>query len=435
MPRSVSTSDWRRRTSAARRRTRTCWLKRASSRKPTRARSSKGLDQVLAEIEAGNVQVLERARRRAHECRKPLEGSDRTGGRTAAYGALAQRSGGDGFPALCPRLHRRYRCGAGGRAAGARRKSRSSCGDRHAGLHASAAGAAGHVRPSSSRLRRDDRRAIAAGLPMRGSGSTNVRSARRRSPERRSRSTGTKTAEGARLRQADGQLARWRLRPRFRARDAGGGGDRGRAFVAPRRRDRDLDDAAVRLREAFGPFTTGSSIMPQKRNPDAAELARAKVGRIAGAFQGLVIVMKGLPLAYSKDMQEDKEATFDALASLRLVMAAMAGMVADLEPVPEAMRAAAGARLRDGDRSGRLAGRGAQDAVPRRAPRHGRHRQGRRGERRRSRRICRCPTCRRSSRALRKPYFRCSLSKIRSKAGRAMGELRHRTSPKWRVNG
>ncbi|RUP07874.1 argininosuccinate lyase [Hyphomicrobium sp.] len=89
-------------------------------------------------------------------------------------------------------------------------------------------------------------------------------------------------------------------------------------------------------------FTTGSSIMPQKRNPDAAELARAKVGRIASAFQGLVIVMKGLPLAYSKDMQEDKETTFDALSSLRLVMAAMAGMITDLEPNAEAMRAAAG---------------------------------------------------------------------------------------------
>jgi argininosuccinate lyase len=89
-------------------------------------------------------------------------------------------------------------------------------------------------------------------------------------------------------------------------------------------------------------FTTGSSIMPQKRNPDAAELVRAKVGRIAAAFQGLLMVMKGLPLAYSKDMQEDKEATFDALASLRLGLAAMTGMVADLEPVKEAMRAAAG---------------------------------------------------------------------------------------------
>ena len=79
-------------------------------------------------------------------------------------------------------------------------------------------------------------------------------------------------------------------------------------------------------------FTTGSSIMPQKRNPDAAELSRAKVGRIAGAFQSLAMVMKGLPLAYSKDMQEDKEVTFDALESLTLVIAAMNGMIEDLEP-------------------------------------------------------------------------------------------------------
>lgn len=89
-------------------------------------------------------------------------------------------------------------------------------------------------------------------------------------------------------------------------------------------------------------FTTGSSIMPQKRNPDAAELVRAKVGRIAGAFQNLLIVMKGLPLAYSKDMQEDKEATFDAIASLRLGLAAITGIVEDVEPVKDVMRAAAG---------------------------------------------------------------------------------------------
>ena len=89
-------------------------------------------------------------------------------------------------------------------------------------------------------------------------------------------------------------------------------------------------------------FTTGSSIMPQKRNPDAAELTRAKVGRIAGAFQSLIVVMKGLPLAYSKDMQEDKEVAFDALDSLGLAIAATTGMVEDLEPCPEAMRAAAG---------------------------------------------------------------------------------------------
>src|SRR5512138_226777 len=85
--------------------------------------------------------------------------------------------------------------------------------------------------------------------------------------------------------------------------------------------------AFVRLSDKF---TTGSSIMPQKRNPDAAELVRAKAGRTAGAFQSLLIVMKGLPLAYAKDMQEDKEATFDALASLRLGVAAMTGMVEDL---------------------------------------------------------------------------------------------------------
>jgi argininosuccinate lyase len=89
-------------------------------------------------------------------------------------------------------------------------------------------------------------------------------------------------------------------------------------------------------------FTTGSSIMPQKRNPDAAELVRAKVGRIAAAFQSLVIVMKGLPLAYAKDMQEDKEATFDALAALALAIAATAGMIDDMEPDAEAMLAAAG---------------------------------------------------------------------------------------------
>ena len=89
-------------------------------------------------------------------------------------------------------------------------------------------------------------------------------------------------------------------------------------------------------------FTTGSSIMPQKRNPDAAELCRAKVGRIAGALQSLVLVMKGLPLAYSKDMQEDKEVAFDALDSLRVAVSAMTGMVEDMESVPETMQKAAG---------------------------------------------------------------------------------------------
>src|SRR6202163_652277 len=88
-------------------------------------------------------------------------------------------------------------------------------------------------------------------------------------------------------------------------------------------------------------FTTGSSIMPQKRNPDAAELVRAKTGRIAGAFQALLMVMKGLPLAYAKDMQEDKEPVFDALDALKLGLSAMTGMVADLEPHLKAMKRAA----------------------------------------------------------------------------------------------
>jgi len=89
-------------------------------------------------------------------------------------------------------------------------------------------------------------------------------------------------------------------------------------------------------------FTTGSSIMPQKRNPDAAELVRGKAGRIIGALMQLLVVMKGLPLAYAKDLQEDKEATFDALATLSLVVAATAGMVKDLEPDAKRMEALAG---------------------------------------------------------------------------------------------
>jgi argininosuccinate lyase len=88
-------------------------------------------------------------------------------------------------------------------------------------------------------------------------------------------------------------------------------------------------------------FTTGSSIMPQKRNPDAAELVRAKPGRILGAFTALAVVLKGLPLTYSKDMQEDKEPAFDAMDSLMLALAAMEGMVRDMKPNKAAMHAAA----------------------------------------------------------------------------------------------
>ncbi len=88
-------------------------------------------------------------------------------------------------------------------------------------------------------------------------------------------------------------------------------------------------------------FSTGSSIMPQKKNPDAAELIRAKVGRILGAQVGLTMVMKGLPLTYSKDMQEDKEQVFDAADSLMLALAAMTGMVADMTANRDSLAAAA----------------------------------------------------------------------------------------------
>ncbi|MEM6888636.1 MAG: argininosuccinate lyase [Pseudomonadota bacterium] len=89
-------------------------------------------------------------------------------------------------------------------------------------------------------------------------------------------------------------------------------------------------------------FSTGSSIMPQKKNPDAAELIRAKVGRIFGANTALMMVMKGLPLAYSKDMQEDKQQVFDAADSLMLALAAMTGMVTDMTANRATLAAAAG---------------------------------------------------------------------------------------------
>ena len=95
----------------------------------------------------------------------------------------------------------------------------------------------------------------------------------------------------------------------------------------------------IRLSDAF---STGSSIMPQKKNPDAAELVRAKTGRINGSLVALLTVMKGLPLAYSKDMQEDKEQVFDAAESLELAIAAMTGMVRDMTIRTDRMKAAAG---------------------------------------------------------------------------------------------
>jgi argininosuccinate lyase len=89
-------------------------------------------------------------------------------------------------------------------------------------------------------------------------------------------------------------------------------------------------------------FTSGSSIMPQKRNPDAAELVRAKTGRVIGSLTALLIVMKGLSLAYQKDMQEDKEGAMQAFAALSLAVRAMTGMVRDLVPDQARMKLAAG---------------------------------------------------------------------------------------------
>src|ERR1700744_2582726 len=98
--------------------------------------------------------------------------------------------------------------------------------------------------------------------------------------------------------------------------------------------------AFVRLSDGL---ITGSSIMPQKRNPDAAELVRAKAGRVIGDLNALLIVMKGLPLAYSKDMQDDKEPVFEAADTLELCLAAMTGMIADLTVDKDRMAGAAGA--------------------------------------------------------------------------------------------
>ena len=90
-------------------------------------------------------------------------------------------------------------------------------------------------------------------------------------------------------------------------------------------------------------FTTGSSIMPQKRNPDAAELVKGKTGRVIGALNGILVVMKGLPLAYGRDMQEDKEGTIDALSTLAVCIDAMTGMVRDMQPDVARMKETAGA--------------------------------------------------------------------------------------------
>ena len=179
-----------------------------------------------------------------------------------------------------------------------------------------------------------------------------------------------------------------------------------RASVALRRGDRDLVLAARRPRARCPTrFTTGSSIMPQKRNPDAAELVRAKTGRIVGALQALLIVMKGLPLAYQKDMQEDKEGAMDALSALMLV-----DRRHDRHGARHGARRRAHAQGRrrglfDRDRPRRLAGAHAQAAVPRSAPCHRADRGAGGGGQAFRSTSCRSPTCRRSSRASPRTVF------------------------------
>ena len=109
------------------------------------------------------------------------------------------------------------------------------------------------------------------------------------------------------------------------------------------------EEMVIWCNEGFGfitlsdAFTTGSSIMPQKRNPDAAELVRGKAGRIIGALNSLLVVLKGMPLSYGKDMQEDKEPVFDAADTLELSVAACVGMIKDMAPAPARLRAATAA--------------------------------------------------------------------------------------------
>ena len=119
-------------------------------------------------------------------------------------------------------------------------------------------------------------------------------------------------------------------------------------------------------------FSTGSSMMPQKRNPDAAELVRGKTGRIFGGLLSLLTVMKGLPLTYSKDMQEDKEAVFGVFDTLELCLAATTGMINDIRPERERMRAQRRLRLHDRDRPCRLDRARTQYPFPRCPPHDGR---------------------------------------------------------------
>ena len=170
---------------------------------------------------------------------------------------------------------------------------------------------------------------------------------------------------------ADGEFARRGERPRLRAGVPRRGGDLRDASQPVRRGAGDLVERAVPLRAAVATASRpGRRSCRRSATRTRRSWCRAKVGRITGALVALLTVMKGLPLAYSKDMQEDKEQVFDAADALMLALAAMTGMVADMAPQRGAAAGGGGGGLLDRDRPRRLAGAAAGAAVPRGAPRH-----------------------------------------------------------------
>ncbi len=177
----------------------------------------------------------------------------------------------------------------------------------------------------------------------------------------------------------------------------------------------------VKLSDAF---STGSSIMPQKRNPDAAELVRGKAGRVIGALTAMLVMLKGLPMAYGKDMQEDKEGTFDALASLSLCIAAMAGMVRDMTPDATRMKQAAGSGHATATDLADWLVRNLGVPFPRGASRHRAYRVAGGAERRRPGSVAARLDASGSSRASPPTCSRCSPSSARSTAARAMAARR-----------
>ena len=183
-------------------------------------------------------------------------------------------------------------------------------------------------------------------------------------------------------------------------------------------------------------FTTGSSIIgPQKKNPDAAELIRGKSGRIFGALQALLVVMKGLPLTYSKDMQEDKEGMFDALQSLSLCLAAMTAWCMTWSPIPRAMKRWAGAGFATAtDLADWLVAR-PRHALPRRPPRHRAPRRHGGGAEDRAGETHAPHKCNRSSRALPTEIFKvlgveCSVKSRVSYGGTAPANVK-RQARRW----